>query len=77
MKAVQILMEQDLVTEIDEAARRANMDRSKLVRVAIRRYLVASQVQDWERSDIAAYRRKPLTRADLDPWQKARVWPED
>ncbi len=77
MKAVQILMDNGLLEEIGQAAKHAKMDRSKLVRAAIRRYLASVQISSWEKSDIEAYRRKPLTRAEIDPWRKAQVWPED
>ena len=69
-------MDEGLISELATAARRTKTDRSKLVRVAIRRYLAASQVRAWEEGDIRAYQRKPLLRADIELWQKARIWPE-
>jgi metal-responsive CopG/Arc/MetJ family transcriptional regulator len=77
MKPIQILMEDELLREVDEVAKRSKLDRSKLIREALRRYLAAARVRDWEQSDIEAYRRKPLTKGELEDWQKVRVWPEE
>ncbi|MBX7115670.1 MAG: hypothetical protein K1X64_15175 [Myxococcaceae bacterium] len=70
-------METELIAEINKATKHLKMDRSKLVRAAIRRYLVSSQTEEWEQNDIAAYRRKPLASGELAAWQKVRVWPEE
>ena len=74
---MQILMEETLLEELDRAAKRAKLDRSKLVRAAVKRFLASALIEEWEKSDIDAYRAKPLTRAELEPWQKAQIWPED
>lgn len=75
MKAVQILMDESLLTALDRLARRQKLDRSKLVRAAIKRYLAAAEIEAWEQNDIDAYRKKPIKQGELNSWLKAQAWP--
>jgi metal-responsive CopG/Arc/MetJ family transcriptional regulator len=76
MKAVQILMDEELLSDLDRTAKRIGRDRSKLVREAVARFLAAERAKEKERAVIDAYRKKPLTRAELD-WLGAGEWPKD
>ncbi|MCC7534978.1 MAG: ribbon-helix-helix protein, CopG family [Deltaproteobacteria bacterium] len=76
MKAIQILMDEDLLSELDRRAKRVGRDRSKLVRDAVGRFLAAEDAKDKERRVIEAYERQPLTREELD-WLEASEWPKD
>ena len=77
MKPVQILMDDALLAEIDAEAKRTRADRSKIMRAAVRRYLQEARIRAWEQADADAYRKRPLSRDELEPWQRARLWPED
>lgn len=76
MKTVQILMEEALLSELDKLAKGKKLDRSKVVRLAIKRYLAAAKIEAWEQSDIEAYKRKPMTQREIDAWSKVRAWPK-
>ena len=76
MKAVQILMDEDLLSALDRSAKRNKRDRSKLVRDAVAAWLAAEATREKDRQLIAAYRKQPLTRDELD-WLGAGEWPKD
>ena len=76
MKAVQILMDEPLLSALDRTAKRVGRDRSKLVREAVARFLAAENAKEKERRVIAAYERHPLTREELD-WLEEGEWPKD
>jgi metal-responsive CopG/Arc/MetJ family transcriptional regulator len=75
MRAVQILMDEGELRQIDKEARRRGTDRSKLVREAMRRYLLKLAQEADERQYIESYRREPQDA--LVGWEKVQAWPED
>ncbi|MBI1949689.1 MAG: ribbon-helix-helix protein, CopG family [Deltaproteobacteria bacterium] len=76
MRAVQILMDEELIAALDRTAKRLRRDRSKLVREAVTRLLAAEAAQEKEQRVIAAYARQPLARDERD-WLEAGEWPAD
>jgi metal-responsive CopG/Arc/MetJ family transcriptional regulator len=76
MKAVQILMDERLLSRLDRTAKRLARDRSKLVRDAVARFLAAEDAREKEQRVIEAYERQPLTREELE-WLEAGEWPRD
>lgn len=75
MKAVQILMDEELLSDLDRAAKRIGRDRSKLVREAVARFLAVERAKEKERRVVEAYKKKPLTPDELD-WLGAGEWPK-
>ena len=76
MRAVQILMDDGLLSALDRTAKRVGRDRSKLVREAVARFIAAEDAREKERRVIAAYEEQPLTPEELD-WLEAGEWPKD
>ncbi len=79
MKAIQILMDERLVEAADRAARRLRVDRSKLVRTALQRFLREQRTADLEERYRRAHER-PMTaqeRKELRAWESIQEWPED
>lgn len=77
MQTVQIVLDETLLAAADEAARRAKLNRSALVREALRQYLNRLRVQELERRDREGYERLPDDAGDLEPWERAAAWPDD
>jgi metal-responsive CopG/Arc/MetJ family transcriptional regulator len=77
MQTIQVVLDEQLLTATDDAARRARLNRSALVRDALRQYLKRLHVEDLERRDRAGYEREPDTAADLALWEGAAAWPPD
>jgi metal-responsive CopG/Arc/MetJ family transcriptional regulator len=69
-------MDERLIAALERTAKRLGRDRSKLVREAVKRFLVAEDAKDKERMVIAAYERQPLSREELD-WLEVGEWPKD
>jgi metal-responsive CopG/Arc/MetJ family transcriptional regulator len=76
MRAVQILMDENELKLIDREARRLGTDRSKLMREAMRRYLLKLVRDADEEQYLASYRAKPQE-TELRSWEKVQAWPED
>jgi len=77
MQTVQIVLDETLLRATDDAARRVKLNRSALVREALREYLGKLRVAELERRDRQGFERLPDTADDLDPWERAAAWPDD
>jgi len=76
MQTVQVVIDEELLHAADSAARQIKVNRSALVRNALREYLKRLQVRDMERRDRAGYEREPDS-SELDVWEQAAAWPQD
>ena len=61
MKNIQVVLDEPLLRATDREARRARVNRSALIREAIREHL----------------RRRRLAEEELAPWTKVQVWPRE
>jgi metal-responsive CopG/Arc/MetJ family transcriptional regulator len=77
METIQIVLDEDLLRATDRAAKRLELNRSALVREALRRYLKALQHERLERQDRDGYARHPDSEADLSVWEGVVSWPEE
>lgn len=76
MKTVQMTLEPELVTRVDQVARRLGLTRSAFTRRALRQALDQLRVQELEARHRDGYRRKPVRRAEFDVWEREQVWPD-
>jgi metal-responsive CopG/Arc/MetJ family transcriptional regulator len=76
MQTVQVVIDEELLHEADSAARQFKVNRSALVRNALRAYLRKWKLAEMERSDRKGYEREPDD-PELDVWMQAAVWPQD
>jgi metal-responsive CopG/Arc/MetJ family transcriptional regulator len=77
METIQVVLDQKLLKATDKAARRAGMNRSALVRDALRHYLRDVRIQEQERRDREGYQRYPDSKDDLQGWEQVAAWPEE
>jgi metal-responsive CopG/Arc/MetJ family transcriptional regulator len=77
MQTVQIVLDENLLRATDDAARRIKLNRSALVREALREYLAKLRVTELEHRDRQGFERLPDTGDDLDAWERAAAWPDD
>jgi metal-responsive CopG/Arc/MetJ family transcriptional regulator len=77
MGTVQIVLGKELLKAADRAARRRHVNRSALVREALREHLKALAVRDREQQDRAGYEAFPIEPGEFDVWDKAERWPEE
>lgn len=75
METVQIVMEKALLQATDRAARGRRLNRSALVRDALRAYLRRLEVEDREQRDRAGYAAKADT--EFAVWDQVTPWPDE
>lgn len=75
METIQVVLEADLLQAADRAARRSKMNRSALIRQALREHLARLRIQALEQRDRRGYATSS-GQEDLDPWDGALAWPE-
>ena len=74
METVQIVIEKDLLQATDRAARRQRLNRSALVREALRAHLHRLAIAERERRDRAGYARRADT--EFGAWDRITTWPD-
>lgn len=76
MQTIQIVLDEDLLTAADRAAKQQQVNRSALFREALRAYLKRLRVQEMEARDRAGYESDPDKPGELDTWERVAAWPE-
>lgn len=77
METVQIVLDEALLIATDQAARRAKLNRSELVRAALREHLERLDLKAKEERDREGYSRQPETRDASHLWEAEAVWPAE
>jgi metal-responsive CopG/Arc/MetJ family transcriptional regulator len=75
MGTIQIVLDKELLRAADGAARKRKINRSALVREALRAYLRRQAVDDRERRDRAGYLDNPDTESAI--WDQVAAWPDE
>ncbi len=76
MKTVQMTLDEELVTQVDRAARKLGTTRSGFTRQALRDALRHLRVRQLEEQHRRGYAAKPVRRGEFDSWDVEQVWPE-
>lgn len=77
METVQVVLGKQLLRAADRAARRLKLNRSALIREALREHLDRLSTREREERDRRGYQRLPESTQDLAVWEKVAEWPED
>jgi metal-responsive CopG/Arc/MetJ family transcriptional regulator len=77
VQTIQIVLDESLLRATDDAARREKLNRSALVREALREYVGKLRITELERRDRQGFERLPDGEDDLDAWERAAAWPDD
>ena len=77
METIQIVLDAPLLRETDRAARRLKVNRSALLREALRAHLAGLARRERERADRAGYERQPDRGGADAVWEKVAAWPEE
>ena len=75
MQTIQVVLGEHLLRAADRAARRIKVNRSALIREALREHLHRLRISELEEKDRQGYERQPDT--EFAGWEKAAAWPED
>ncbi len=76
VETIQIVLDTELRIAADEAARRSQVNRSQLVRDALREYLLRLETKAREESDRAGYARNPIAVDESQDWESEAAWPD-
>ena len=77
MDTVQIVIGKDLLQATDRAARERRINRSALVREALRTHLKRLATAEREDRDRRGYEEHPVSRGEFSVWEKAAAWPDE
>jgi len=73
MKAVQMTLDENLITSGDKAAKRLGTTRSAFTREALKTALREVRTNELERKHREGYKRKPVKRGEFDDWEAEQV----
>jgi metal-responsive CopG/Arc/MetJ family transcriptional regulator len=73
MRTVQMTLDEQLVEQVDRAARKLRKSRSAFARDALRDALSRLPALEKERRHRQGYKTSPVTRGEFDDWAKEQV----
>ncbi len=76
METIQVVLDTELLRAADQAARRARVNRSSLIRKALREHLERLRVKELEAQDRRGYREHPDSHKEVAAWERVAAWPE-
>ena len=74
METVQIVLDKKLLVAADRAARRSKVNRSALVREALREHLRRMDTRAKEDRDREGYQIQPQTKNESEIWEAEAEW---
>ena len=76
METIQVVIDQKLLQASDRAAKKAKLNRSELVRLALREHLQRLQIQESEQRDQRGYETLPQSEpTEESAWEAEAIWP--
>jgi metal-responsive CopG/Arc/MetJ family transcriptional regulator len=76
MKTVQMTIDEDLIAQVDRAARRLKTTRSAFTRQALRDALKRLSTLQRESRHREGYAAHPVRVGEFDVWSDEQAWPE-
>ena len=76
METIQVVLDSELLRATNGAAKRARINRSSLIREALREHLKGLRAREIEARDRRGYQRRPDVAADAAAWERVASWPE-
>ena len=76
MERIQIVLDSKLLQATDRTARRTKLNRSALIREAIRSHLNRLEIWEQEDRDRKAYEALPSDKAEAARWEAEAAWPK-
>jgi metal-responsive CopG/Arc/MetJ family transcriptional regulator len=76
METIQVVIDSKLRQTADRLAKRKKVNRSALVREALREDAKRERIREMEERDRRGYEAQPETGDDWPIWEREAVWPE-
>ncbi len=77
METIQVVLDSKLLHATDAAARRTKLNRSALIREALRAHLKNLEIRERELRDRKGYEAGPSDSGVLSRWEAEATWPEE
>ena len=77
METIQVVLDKDLLHAADKAAKRVRINRSALIRDALREHLKRLRTDELEARDRRGFEQHPDSAGELALWEQVAAWPED
>ncbi len=77
MATIQVVIDESLLRAADRAARGQRVNRSSLMRSALREHLKRLRILEMEKTEREGYERHPEDRREGALWEKVAAWPDD
>ncbi len=77
METIQVVLDKKLLMAADKAAKRSRVNRSALVREALREHLRRMELQAKQDRDREGYLKQPQTPDEWEIWETEARWPEE
>ncbi len=76
METIQVVLDSQLLRAANGAAKRARVNRSALIREALREHLKRLRTREVEAHDRRGYGEHPEAAGDVAAWERVASWPE-
>ena len=77
METIQVVLDSKLLRATEVAARRTKLNRSALIREALRAHLKHLEIKERELRDRKGYESGPKDSGELSGWAAEASWPEE
>jgi metal-responsive CopG/Arc/MetJ family transcriptional regulator len=77
MRTIQVVLDPELLKAADSAAKRQKVNRSALIREALRQHLKQLRERELEEQERRGYLAQPQREEEYLPWVEAMAWPEE
>lgn len=77
METIQVVLDSKLLRATEVAARRTKLNRSALIREAIRAHLKSLDIRERELRDRKGYEGNPTESEELSGWEAEAIWPKE
>ena len=74
-KTIQLVLDAELLRAANGAAKRARVNRSALIRKALREHLERARMREAEARDRQGYREHPEVTGEVETWERVASWP--
>ena len=76
MKTIQMTIDDELLTQVDQATQALHTTRSAFIRAALQLALRQYAIQQLERQHAEGYARFPIQPGEFDLWEAEQSWSE-
>jgi metal-responsive CopG/Arc/MetJ family transcriptional regulator len=76
VETIQVVLGSALLRATDRAAKRARVNRSALIREALREHLRRLELEKLKARDRAGYEVIPDSPEEVEKWERVAVWPK-